>query len=279
MDSAPEERSNETTESQAPIETAATKEAMPRPNRSRVIAMFVGVAIILAVAFVASQAYLIGSLGSTRDDLSALEAQIADVENAVTNVDSAVANLSLEIASTPQASAPAGQSESRAPGVPEGYLPRFTSGAQDTALGLTMSHVTATDAYIQEATNLDPSDGTKRVWLIWAHWCPYCQQELPELATWYPENAARFPNSEFVTVTTSMDPARGNPLEEYLATEQFPFPVLVDQDSKIAAQFGVSAFPFWVVTNGDGTVLYRTAGLIGVDAVEQLFIQLEQIGA
>ena len=128
-----------------------------------------------------------------------------------------------------------------------------------------------------EATTIDPTDGTKRVWLIWAHWCPYCQQELPEISTWYPENADRFPNSELVTVTTSMDPSRGNPLDEYLEAEQFPFPVLVDEDSKLAAQFGTSAFPFWVVTNGDGTVLYRTAGLIGPDAVEQLFTQLEQV--
>jgi thiol-disulfide isomerase/thioredoxin len=269
----------EPSESQPPVAPNVTESATQKPKRSATTAVIVGIAIVLVAAFGASQVYLMASLSSTRGDITALEAQVAGVEDAVTEVDGAVAELSVDIASAPQASTPAGQGVSPAPAVPEGYLPRFTNGAQDTALGLTLAQIAATDAYAQEAMNLDPADGTKRVWLIWAHWCPYCQQELPELATWYPDNAARFPNSEFVTVTTSMDPARGNPLDEYLATEQFPFPVLIDEDQTLAARFGVSAFPFWVVTNGDGTVLYRTAGLIGVDAVEQLFTQLEQIGA
>ncbi|MCL1598001.1 MAG: TlpA family protein disulfide reductase, partial [Actinomycetia bacterium] len=161
----------------------------------------------------------------------------------------------------------------------QGFLPRFAAGAQDTALGLVLPEISAIEAYSEETIAIDPADGTKRVWLIWAHWCPYCQEELPMMADWYPPNADRFPNSELVTVTTAMDPARGNPLDEYLADQQFPLPVLRDEDGKLSAQFGVSAFPFWVITNGDGTVLYRTAGLLGTDQVEQLFTQLEQFGS
>ncbi|MGI9584549.1 MAG: TlpA family protein disulfide reductase, partial [Acidimicrobiia bacterium] len=114
---------------------------------------------------------------------------------------------------------------------------------------------------------------------VWAHWCPYCQDELPALSDWYPEISEKYPTSEFVTVTTSVDPSRGNPLPEYLASEQFPFAVVLDDETRIAAQLGVSAFPFWVVTDGEGTVLYRTAGRIGIEAVDQLFTQLEQVGA
>jgi peroxiredoxin len=240
--------------------------------------VLIGIGLILAVGLIASQVYLISSLASTNDDIGSLKAQIIDVTRAVSDVETAVVGLGDDISQAAAvASAPTDAGVSPAPAVPAGFLPRFTSGSADTALGLTMSPVAATEAYSQEAMNIDPADGTKRVWLIWAHWCPYCQQELPDLSAWYPENADRFPNSELVTVTTSMDPARGNPLDEYLEAEQFPFPVLVDEDTKIAAQFGVSAFPFWVVTNGDGTVLYRTAGLIGPDAVDQLFTQLEQV--
>lgn len=281
MDTSPDETTNKeagSTDSAEPIEPLVADTPADQPKKSRTSVVLGSLAIIVGLALVASQIYLITTLGSTRDDLGALEAQVADVEDAVTNVDVAVADLSGDIASVPQASAPTAQGVSPAPAVPEGYLPRFTNGAQDTALGLTLPTITGTEAYAQEVENIDPTDGTKRVWLIWAHWCPYCQQELPEIATWYPENADRFPSSDFVTVTTSMDPERGNPLDDYLATEQFPFPVVIDENSNIAAQFGVSAFPFWVVTGGDGKVLYRTAGLIGTEAVEQLFTQLEQVG-
>jgi peroxiredoxin len=271
-----------------------TPDAVPAttPKRSRSKALLVAGGIIVAVVLIASQAYLITSLSSTTEDVGALKAQIIDVSRGVTDVETAVDGLSEDISTAAAAAAavaaapsdtsaspaPNDTGASPAPAVPAGFLPRFTNGTADTALGLKMATVEATEAYSLEAMTIDPTDGTKRVWMIWAHWCPYCQQELPELSVWYPENADRFPNSELVTVSTSMDPSRGNPLDEYLEAEQFAFPVLVDEDTRVAAQFGVSAFPFWVVTNGDGTVLYRTAGLIGPDAVEQLFTQLEQVG-
>jgi thiol-disulfide isomerase/thioredoxin len=248
------------------------------PQKSRTRPILVGLGLILALGLIASQVYLINSLASTNDDLGSLKAQIIDVSRGVADVETAVTGLSEDISTASAvAAAPNDTGVSPAPAVPAGFLPRFTNGEPDTALGLTMSTVEATEAYSDEAMSINPADGTKRVWLIWSHWCPYCQQELPELSAWYPENADSFPNTELVTVTTSMDPARGNPLGPYLEAEQFPFPVLLDEDSKIAGQFGVSAFPFWVVTNGDGSVLYRTAGLIGPEAVEQLFTQLEQV--
>ncbi len=229
---------------------------------------------LLILALVASQTYLITTLGQTRSDISSLEAEISDVETAVGDISDEVAGLTEEIDTVKDVRQRA-EETSPAPSVVEGFLPRFAAGAQDTALGLVLPEISAIEAYSEETVTIDPSDGMKRVWLIWAHWCPYCQEELPMMAEWYPQNAAQFPNAELVTVTTAMDPARGNPLDEYLAAQQFPLPVLRDEDGKLSAQFGVSAFPFWVITNGDGTVLYRTAGLLGVDQVEQLFTQLE----
>jgi len=264
--------------SEAPVVDTPPAAPTAEPRRSRSKPLLIAGGIVVAIVLIASQAYLITSLSSTNEDIGALKAQIIDVSRGVTDVETAVDGLSEDISTASAvAAAPNDTGVSPAPAVPTGFLPRFTNGTADTALGLKMSTVDATEAYSQEDLSIDPADGTKRVWLVWSHWCPYCQQELPELAAWYPQNADLFPNTELVTVTTSMDPARGNPLDEYLAAEQFPFPVLVDEDSEIAAQFGVSAFPFWVVTNGDGTVLYRTAGLIGPEAVEQLFTQLEQV--
>jgi thiol-disulfide isomerase/thioredoxin len=141
---------------------------------------------------------------------------------------------------------------------------------------MTLPTIEGIDAYSESAMKIDPADGTKRVWMIWAHWCPYCQQELPDLNAWWADASGNYPTAELITVTTSMDPSRGNPLEPYLEDQQFVFPVVVDTDTRIAAQMGVNAFPFWIVTDGDGTVLFRTAGLLDIDRVETLFSQLEQ---
>jgi len=228
---------------------------------------------LLVIGLIASQIYLVTSLDQTRRDLSTLETEIADVQAAVGDVSDDVSGLTEDLTAVKDGGRHT-EDTSPAPTVADGFLPRFAPGGQDAALGLELPEITAVEAYSTETLAIDPADGTKRIWLIWAHWCPYCQEELPLMSEWYPPNADRFPNSELVTITTAMDPSRGNPLDEYLASEQFPFPVLRDDDGKLSAQFGVSAFPFWVVTNGDGTVLFRTAGLLGSDRVDQLFTQL-----
>ena len=57
------------------------------------------------------------------------------------------------------------------------------------------------------------------------------------------------------------------------------FVVAIIAGPVIAGQFGVSAFPFWLVTDGDGTVLFRSAGALGMNRIEQLFIQLDEFNA
>jgi hypothetical protein len=39
--------------------------------------------------------------------------------------------------------------------------------------------------------------------------------------------------------------------------------------------FGTTAFPFWVVTDTEGTVVLRVAGALGTASVGQIFAQLE----
>jgi thioredoxin-related protein len=91
----------------------------------------------------------------------------------------------------------------------------------------------------------------------------------------YDELLAAYPSIEIVTVTTSIDPERGNPLDEYLVEEQFPFPVVVDDELRLAGQMGVSAFPFWLVTDGDGTVLLRLSGYLEPARVMELASTLD----
>ena len=85
----------------------------------------------------------------------------------------------------------------------------------------------------------------------------------------------QYPNVELISVSSSIDPTRGNPLEPYLDELQLPFPTILDPDLALAEQFGLSAYPFWVFTAGDGTTLLRVAGFLEIDQVADIFAQLE----
>jgi thiol-disulfide isomerase/thioredoxin len=235
-------------------------------------------AIIVAVILLgASQVFLISSQNSTKSQIESLDQQINDLDASVGDMSNQVDDIAVSAAAA--AAGSAADAATPAPAIPAGFLPRFSNQGPDQAVGLTLTTVEGPDAYTDAMITIDPADGKKRVWMVWAHWCPYCQQELPELNAWWPEASSDYPNTELVTVTTSMDPSRGNALEPYLESSQFVFPVVVDRDTTIAAQFGVNAFPFWMVTDGDGTVLFRSAGALGMDAIEHLFIQLEEFNA
>ncbi len=161
----------------------------------------------------------------------------------------------------------------------DGSLPPFQDSANDAAVlnEMTIATISGPEYYTGAEASFDPTDGKARVWMIWAHWCPYCQAELPQLKEWYPANAARFPNVELVTVSSAIDDTRDNPLVPYLDSEQFPFPVIVDETGAVAQLFGTTAYPFWAVTDAEGTIVLRVAGALDIGNVDQIFAQLEEM--
>lgn len=243
----------------------------PRPSRGP-MPLLIGIGVLL-VAVIALQVYTLAQTRQTAADVADVASALTDLDTGLALVEGSVNEVSDRVAAIESVGASGGQSTAAA--VPAGYLPRYQSGQTDTALGRSLPAVTGFEYYAQTDRTFETSDGKNRVWMIWAHWCPYCQQELPSLSEWYTSFAGAYPSTELVTVTTSIDDSRANPLIPYLDESSFSFPVLVDEDLDLAARFGTSAFPFWVVTDGDGTVLFRTAGLLGIETVESIFSQLE----
>ena len=237
------------------------------------------VAAIALLAVLVMQVVLLVQGTQTRADVDALTEDVSALAGDLGDVEDSLAAVGAEV----DGLAAAGATASPAPAVatlPPGARPPFDPNQpNDAALGLQLGSVTGTEYYTAAATSIDPADDTARVWLIWAHWCPHCQTELPEVSEWYEEHAADYPDIELVTISTAIDPGRANPLEPYLEDSQFPFPVLVDDDTSIAGQLGASAFPFWMVTDGEGTVLVRIPGAIGIDTVEQIFTSLEEMAS
>ena len=268
--------------SEPPTAAPSTIDVATREENSRSSGTARGLLIALAIGLVAvfaMQVFTLISASRTDEQIAALEEQIDsvgvdidDVQVSVNAVDQKVDDLATGSLVAPAVS---GASAAVAPSVPAGYLPLFEQGQPDAALGMVLGEVAGIEYYTETEMTVNPADGTARAWLIWAHWCPHCQRELPPLSDWYGENADQYPNVELISVTSSIDPARGNPLEPYLDELQLPFPVIVDPDLTLAEQFGLSAYPFWVFTAGDGSTLLRIAGFLEIDQVAEIFNQLE----
>ncbi len=238
-----------------------------------------GLVIALLVTVLAIQIIQLRQVSDTNNEVAALAEDVTDLKPLRRDVDilgSQVAALDSRLA----AGAAAGASPTAvvAQGA-DGSLPPFQDSTNDAAVlnAMTIANIRGPEYYTGAEASFDPSDGKARVWMVWAHWCPYCQAELPELKEWYPANAARFPNVELVTVTSAIDDTRDNPLIPYLDSEQFPFPVIVDDTGAVAQLFGTTAFPFWAVTDAEGTVVLRVAGALDIGNVDQIFAQLEEM--
>jgi thiol-disulfide isomerase/thioredoxin len=144
-------------------------------------------------------------------------------------------------------------------------LPTFVAETPDTAIGMTAPGIDGR-GFTGNRVSTGPGAPTLAVFL--AHWCQHCQYEVPQLVNWGASSG--FPaNLDVVAVTTSTDPTAPNyPPSRWLAVEKWPplWPVLADDnDGSAAKAFGLSGFPFLVLTDADGKVLWRHSGRISQD--------------
>lgn len=114
-------------------------------------------------------------------------------------------------------------------------------------------------------------DGTPKLIFFVAHWCPHCQAEVPVVTSWLDGSSSK-EGVDVYAVSTSVDPAAPNyPPSEWLSEEGWPAPVLADDSSSTAATaYGLSAFPFFTMVDGDGTVLFRGSGELQPSQLDQL---------
>ena len=140
-------------------------------------------------------------------------------------------------------------------GVP---LPPFVEGVDDQAVGQPMLEFDGTD-FAGTPVSIR-ADGRPKVLLFLAHWCPHCQREVPVVQDWVDANGMPV-GVDFISVATANDPNLPNyPPDAWLAREGWEVPVLVDGGRRIANDYGLTAFPYWVAIDADGKVASRRTG-------------------
>ena len=155
-------------------------------------------------------------------------------------------------------------------------LPRLQDPSTDAAVGM--------PAPVASGTDLDGDPITigafdePTILLFLAHWCPNCQREVDRLTPWLAENS--IDGVDFKAIATSSSPDRPNwPPQLWLEREEWPVPTMLDdQAASTGTAFGLSAFPFWVVLDGDGVVQARFAGELSEEQFGQIVDQTRALG-
>lgn len=117
--------------------------------------------------------------------------------------------------------------------------------------------------------------GTPQMVVFMASWCPACRAEMPEMVEWV--DSGGLPDGvELVSVSTSLDDRRDNwPPQAWFEREGYDGAVLVDDEpGSVANAYGLSATPFWVFIDSNGTIAGRVAGQIPPDQLQQVADQL-----
>lgn len=153
-------------------------------------------------------------------------------------------------------------------------LPPLPESGGDPAVGQPLPTLRGVD-FEGEPSVIDPTDGKAKLVLALAHWCPHCQAEVPTLVSWLEQNPLP-ENIELVAVATAIDAARPNyPPSAWLAREDWPGKVLVDDaESSALAALGVNSFPGWVLVNENGQVVRRLTGEVGTGTYPSLIAEL-----
>jgi thiol-disulfide isomerase/thioredoxin len=153
-------------------------------------------------------------------------------------------------------------------------LPQFTATADDPAVGMKLPTLSGNDQTGEPMTI--GAGGRPTMIMFVAHWCPHCQREVPVVQQWVDDG--QLPDTvDLVSVSTAIDPNRPNyPPDVWLANEGWTAPVLVDGDDTAAQAVGLSAYPFFVAIDGDGTVVLRASGELTTDQLDTIASTLSQ---
>lgn len=148
-------------------------------------------------------------------------------------------------------------------------LVRFADPASDPAVGQAAPRAVGA-GFDGSEVRIEPT-GEPTVVVFVAHWCPSCQAEVPRIVQLAAAGGTE--GVRLVGVATANDPLRPNyPASEWLDREGWPAPVLVDDKaSSLATAYGLSAYPFFAVLDGDGNVLFRVTGELDPASLELLF--------
>jgi len=141
-------------------------------------------------------------------------------------------------------------------------LDPFDSSLEDPAVGKTAPLISGESFDRTPITVGGPAaSGNSTLVVFLAHWCPHCNDEIPELLAL--DEAGELPEGlDVIGVSTAVDASAENyPPSEWVEDKGWAWQMMADAEELTAIRaYGGTSFPFSVVLDADGNVLGRRAG-------------------
>lgn len=152
-------------------------------------------------------------------------------------------------------------------------LPDYTGANKDAAVGMAAPTLGSVD-FQGRNVEVGGATGSPYAVIFLAHWCPHCQAEVPRLVA-LAQNG-QIEGVDVVGVATGTSESNPNyPPSEWLAREDWPFGVLVDDARSTAAdKYGLTGYPYMVFVDADGKVVGRTSGEVSEEDLQSIFADL-----
>lgn len=124
------------------------------------------------------------------------------------------------------------------------------------------------DALLSEGQLDLPKQGEATMVVFLAHWCQFCNAEVPVINEWLEESG--LPEGvELRAVATGIDSTQPNyPPDEWLRDLGWAVPTLTDIDGSIGNAYGVDSYPKWVFIDAEGTVVGSSGSLTAADMAD-----------
>lgn len=97
---------------------------------------------------------------------------------------------------------------------------------------------------------LDPSQGPTLVH-FWAEWCPICRAE---------EDSINAIANDWPAITVATTSGDADEVAAYIKQQALTMPVLMDEDGRVAKQWGLKGVPATFVVDTDGAITHASMG-------------------
>ena len=155
-------------------------------------------------------------------------------------------------------------------------LPAYDDSAADPAVGTAAPIIHGQSFDGTPETVGGPTSQPTLVMFV-AHWCPHCQAEVPRLQDWLDQNGMPSDVQLTAVATANTDQRENFPAGPWLREAGWSIPTMIDNQgtadgggNDAARAVGVSAYPFFVVVDAQGKVVFRTSGEVTMPQWEQL---------
>ena len=150
-----------------------------------------------------------------------------------------------------------------------GLLAPLPESGADTETGKSVAVLKGYDLQGRPVT-IDPAgDGKATLVVFLAHWCQFCNREIPVLNKW--RESGEVPTGlRVVGVTTGSKADQANwPPSKWMTAMKWPFEVMADSEAQeAAAAYGVAGYPFMAFVGANGKITARTSGEVPVEQIQ-----------